>query len=406
MGKGANTIMASPFQSGTSSPPDSPGLRAVTAQGGEVGNRDGLKEHYQTEWHLHNLKRKVAGLPLLTREQFARRQAQDQVNAAKAKPVGKEAKKMGRSEKRTEIKKERAEQHSEKIMSKMSSANRRTKKKQAQAALANKHALPGDMPAAEAEDDEDDEMDWSDELSEDEEDEDEEEGEVEIIEGESLFDNELFDDWATCLEYMEAIYGFTIPEIDRVVDMEGMCQYLQLKINHCFRCLYSTKRFGSREAVKHFMESKGNRRFNSETHELEFGRFYDKMRIFGDEDHHNITHEQLQESIEQGKTPSGKTMIPRELSAYYKQKIKPDESRTAVLAVQAETLERAVRVLGEGATGSTLIAAGPNLFRKGQTAHSEMTMKSVNKIARYALKRQMNANSLFQLSDAALTHGR
>lgn len=35
-----------------------------------------------------------------------------------------------------------------------------------------------------------------------------------------------------------------------------------------------------------------------------------------------------------------------------------------------------------------------------------MTMKSVNKIARYALKRQMNANSLFQLSDAALTHGR
>lgn len=41
-----------------------------------------------------------------------------------------------------------------------------------------------------------------------------------------------------------------------------------------------------------------------------------------------------QEAIEQGKTPSGKTMIPRELSAYYKQKIKPDESRSAVPDLQ------------------------------------------------------------------------
>lgn len=40
--------------------------------------------------------------------------------------------------------------------------------------------------------------------------------------------------------------------------------------------------------------------------------------------------------------------------------------------MQAETLERAIRVLGEGATGSTLIAAGPNLFKKGQTARSEV----------------------------------
>merc|ERR1712195_233059 len=390
-------MSSSPFQAGASSPPDSPGLRAVTAQGGDVGDREGLKNHYQTEWHLHNLKRKVAGLPLLTQVQFARRQAQDQVNKDKAQPVGKEAKKLARLEKRKALKEERAEQHALKIGSKIDKETRRNQKKAIKAALASKHALPGADGAAPEEPE--DEMDWSDELSESEEDEegDEEEEPVKIIEGESLFDSEIFEDWETCLEYMEAMFGFVIPEIERVVDMEGMCQYLQLKINHCFRCLYSTQQFGSREAVKHFMESKGNRRFNSETHELEFGRFYDKMRIFGDEDHHNITHEQLQESIEQGKTPSGKTMIPRELSAYYKQKIKPDESRTAVLAVQ---------VLGEGATGSTLIAAGPNLFRKGQTAHSEMTMKSVNKIARYALKRQMNANSLFQLSDAALTHGR
>ena len=57
-----------------------------------MDDREALKEHYQSEWHLHNLKRKVpgfscsaasreqvAGLPMLTQEQFARRQAQDKL---------------------------------------------------------------------------------------------------------------------------------------------------------------------------------------------------------------------------------------------------------------------------------------------------------------------------------------
>jgi pre-60S factor REI1 len=39
---------------------------------------DGIEEqraHYRTEWHRHNLKRKVAGLASVTREQFERRVA-------------------------------------------------------------------------------------------------------------------------------------------------------------------------------------------------------------------------------------------------------------------------------------------------------------------------------------------
>jgi len=172
---------SSPFQSGASSPPDSPGLRAVTAQGGEVGDREGLKSHYQTEWHLHNLKRKVAGLPLLTREQFARRQAQDQVNQAKAQPVGKEAKKLARLEKRKALKEERAEQHALKIGSKIDKEIRRNQKKGDKAALASKHALPGADGTAPEEPE--DEMDWSnDELSDLEEgDEGDEEEEVIFI---------------------------------------------------------------------------------------------------------------------------------------------------------------------------------------------------------------------------------
>ena len=76
---------------------------------------------------------------------------------------------------------------------------------------------------------------------------------------------------------MYHIHGFSIPDIERVNDMEGqghlmrvheflivspgLCHYLQLKVNHCYRCLYSSKRFKSREAVKHYMVQDPNYRW-------------------------------------------------------------------------------------------------------------------------------------------------
>merc|ERR1712072_127624 len=76
---------------------------------------------------------------------------------------------------------------------------------------------------------------------------------------------------------MEAKFGFVLPHMDRIDDMEGLCVYLQLKINHCFRCLYTSKRFRSAEAAKASMEATGNRRFNPDTFEAEFGRFYKRL---------------------------------------------------------------------------------------------------------------------------------
>eukprot|EP00658_Telonema_sp_P-2_P085171 TRINITY_DN964_c0_g1_i3.p1 TRINITY_DN964_c0_g1~~TRINITY_DN964_c0_g1_i3.p1 ORF type:complete len:385 (+),score=112.21 TRINITY_DN964_c0_g1_i3:215-1369(+) len=384
--------MSATFHAGPSSPPASPSLRAVTAHNQEIDTRDDLKDHYHSEWHLHNLKRKVAGLPLLTKEQFARRQAQDKINQLKSQPVGKQAKKEARLAKQKEKQQERQLQREEKLASKSQGGSGKKKK-----TVVVKRQVEQPVPEEEC---------WSDQEPMEEEDEDdyedEEDEEIKIIEGECLFDSEIFDDWGMCLEYMEDIYGFILPDIERVIDMEGLCQYLQLKVNHCYRCVYSSKRFNSREAVKHYMESKGNRRLNSETFKIEFGRFYAEEEAV--EGAMNVTQEEIDEALEKGMTPSGKKLIPRDLAWAAKQRGKPEEQRADVLAVKAETDIRIVKMAEQYGKPGQL--ANASLFFKGATPRNEIGRRDVHRISKHAIKAQIKGNKLFQLSDAALTHGR
>ena len=48
------------------------GLTCHTAPGVTFTTMDELKEHYRSDWHRYNLKRKVAGLPVVGRELFER----------------------------------------------------------------------------------------------------------------------------------------------------------------------------------------------------------------------------------------------------------------------------------------------------------------------------------------------
>ena len=47
-------------------------LQCQTAPGLTFASLDDPKAHYHTDWHRYNLKRKVAGLPMLTQAMFER----------------------------------------------------------------------------------------------------------------------------------------------------------------------------------------------------------------------------------------------------------------------------------------------------------------------------------------------
>ena len=51
---------------------DDEGLTCHTAPGVVFTTMDDLKEHYRSDWHRYNLKRKVAGLPVVGKELFER----------------------------------------------------------------------------------------------------------------------------------------------------------------------------------------------------------------------------------------------------------------------------------------------------------------------------------------------
>ena len=80
---------------------------------------DELKEHYRSDWHRYNLKRKVAGLPVVGRELFERVMAQAGAASAGKKETGrdhlKRPEEMPRSVARAKRMEEWVENHREEI---------------------------------------------------------------------------------------------------------------------------------------------------------------------------------------------------------------------------------------------------------------------------------------------------
>jgi len=57
--------------------PERGGFTCYTAPGAVFASEEEMKEHYRSEWHRYNLKRKVAGLAPLARDAFEERVARE-----------------------------------------------------------------------------------------------------------------------------------------------------------------------------------------------------------------------------------------------------------------------------------------------------------------------------------------
>jgi len=184
--------------------------------------------------------------------------------------------------------------------------------------------------------------------------------------------------------------------LDRVKDMENMALYLQIKVNHCCRCIYTSKRFRSPEAAKDFMASKGNRRFNSDTFEEEFGKFYHPLH-----DSKRAERERLQlvehgawgKSGEEGVTATGKSLVPRELAWVAKQTPKPAEGHPGVILAKAEAEERNVKHFYD-------------IMAFKRTARSELKTQDVHRQSKHIMRLQVKANKLNPIPFECMMFGR
>lgn len=208
-------------------------LTSTTAPDKIFRSREELAQHYKSDWHKYNCKRKEAGLPLLKEEDFnARLQA---ALALKREQEGRQ-RKDGVSHLKDKGKK-------------------RISKIQQQEQGAEVTA-----------------------VEEEEQEGGEEELERPIIDPcQSLFDNTVHPTVVANVQYMKRTYGFFIPDAEYLVNLSSLIGYCQEKIQIGQLCLYCQRGFRSPRAVKdHMVGARHTKiRYEEGVDLWEFEPFYD-----------------------------------------------------------------------------------------------------------------------------------
>lgn len=94
-----------------------------------------------------------------------------------------------------------------------------------------------------------------------------------------LFSNKEFDGVKKCLDHMRLAHSFVIPDIDCLVDLKGLLNYLAQRIQLGNLCLYCSKEFRTPQQAQQHMIDKEHCRINMEDEE-EYLDFYDFTKTY------------------------------------------------------------------------------------------------------------------------------
>ena len=380
------------------------GLTSTTAPGKLFESRSELADHYKSDWHKYNLKRREAGLPLLEEPDFKvrleaalalRRERETKNERSGTDHLSKNSKKKN---------KKTSKKNGGVVFGNegggavgMSPVKAYEQMKQQKAAGAKQEQADNEGEAAEpAPTEEDSEMKEAEEV---------EEEEAPVIEPrQCLFDSHMCPTIPHNIKRMQEKYGFFIPDQEYLIDTEGLLGYCheKIKLGHC--CLYCQKFFSSWQGCQKHMISTNHTKLKYERGvDLdEFDPFYDFSEADaeftgrasaatakegqeggihqiseddGDEDGwEDVTDDEAEpvdEEMDDGDddddglyagyqdeikefgfdvTPLGELVFPdgriighRGLARYYKQRIATTESSTAIVAARQAAGERLFR---------------------------------------------------------------
>lgn len=264
-------------------------------------SKDDLAEHYKSDYHRYNLKRKIADLPPVTKEWFDSRKDQLTSTAALAAqktwvdPLTK--KRFGsentyttyvNSKKYQDLVKKSGKPQPEPFVTIKRTAEAESEARQVNSGAEGRtHVMKEPFRGAKKGLDEDMEegaSDW--ETASEEEDQDMEGGlePPEVTEWNvrrSLFDNHMSADLAGNLEYMWKKFGFYLPDAEFLQDPDGLIKYLGAKLAEGNIPLYASgldvnaKQLGSLHAVQHHMVDTNQCKMAYDGVEEEYADYYD-----------------------------------------------------------------------------------------------------------------------------------
>lgn len=259
---------------------------------------DRVKEHYRSDWHVLNSKRRANGLMPLSKSEY--KQALPLIEKKRAsKPV-------------------------------IPTVPRKM-------IISSPQPM---IPSSKAE--------TSQPLADDEDDIEEDIPEEELLPTASIFDRKTFETVDEAVDYMGLTFGFFIPEIEYLIDMNGFLSYLNEKVKAGHICLYCQRKFKRARSCQNHMISKSHCKiaYSSDTDIEEFEDFYDFSSSYDNaEDEYDEDGNVVEKALEI--SPIGELILTdgrivghRMYRRYYKQKFHHEETRESVLAYQREELLR------------------------------------------------------------------
>ena len=150
----------------------------------------------------------------------------------------------------------------------------------------------------------------------------------------------------TNMDHMARQHSFFIPDIEYLVDLQGLIEYLGEKIsvhNLCLFCNTNGRQFYSLQACRKHMNDKGHCKINMEEDgDLEIAEFYDFSSTYQDDENDDDDDMMIDEAevsseplplqellISEDETelilPSGVKIGHRAYSRYYRQNIRPED---------------------------------------------------------------------------------
>lgn len=288
------------------------------------------RNHYKTDWHRYNLKRKVANLPPVTAEEFQKRVfLQREIDEAERKSTTiycKVCRKMFKIEKAFDNHL-RSKRHISLLNGQnLDVSDQHLYKVEVTTSHRSETAIKETESKDEAMSDDDDDSEieevdsdqWDEEYSDN----------NPILQNNCLFCSNHSATMTKNLKHMIVAHSFFIPDVEYVVDVKGLLSYLGEKVCQGYMCLWCNdkgKAFYSAEAAQQHMIDKGHCKMLHEGEALlEYSDYYDYSNSYpddvktGSEENDEVEIPVLEECDYQLVLPSGATIGHRSLMRYYR----------------------------------------------------------------------------------------
>lgn len=346
---------------------------------------DRQREHYKTDWHRYNLKRKVAEMPPVSGEFFNEKvmlkrfqmAAQEEAKDLYCQACNKHFQSQNALDSHV-----RSKKHKE-----MEASRARSGGSQSHGTKSQK-VLEKSAPADDADSDKDSDIADADSDAES------WDGTETLGLEECLFCPHISLSLETNVDHMTVKHSFFLPDAEYISDLEGLIVYLGEKISQGHMCLWCndhSKMFYNMRDVQKHMVDKGHCKMQHDDQTMyEYADYYDYRSSYPDSSSGEtqaegdvIEPDQLVSSGYELVLPSGSSIGHRSLARYYRQNLgaRRRETKTMLSKVLA-----GYRALGwTGATGTHMEKRAKDMqfLQRLKTKHHMQLGVKANKLQRY-----------------------